>query len=98
MLSQGNKNMQTRLKEMRAKIIIMEEKLKEYERHFVRMRRCRSDRELVCRYTNFIDENPRKTYIETLKKEVDGIDVYDVQPNIAEKAYSTHNTYGKDDE
>lgn len=97
MLAQGNKNMQSKLKAYRAQIIIMEDKLKDYERHFAPIRKCRSERELVCKYTNFIDENPKKTYVELLAREVAEIDILDACKH-SEKALSCHNVYFQEED
>ena len=93
MLALGNKNLQQRLKAHRAKIIVMEDKLKDYEKHFAPLRKCRSERELVCKYTNFIDENPKKTYVEMLAKEAAEINISDATRHCTSKALSCHNTY-----
>lgn len=60
--------MQARLKELRAKIIVMEEKLKQYEKHFAPIKKNKSEKQLSCKYINFIDENPRKVYVDLLAK------------------------------
>lgn len=97
-LIQGNKNLQARLKAHRAKIIVMEDKLKDYERHFAPLRKCRSERELVCKYTNFIDENPKKTYVETLAREVAELDLSEVYRHPSTKALSCHNSYFQEED
>jgi hypothetical protein len=54
-----------------------------------------SEKELTCKYTNFIDENPKKMYVEQLAREISNIDLSDVRRQTTEKAYSAHNVYGK---
>lgn len=76
----------------------MEEKLKQYEKHFAPIRRNKSEKQLTCKYINFIDENPRKVYIDMLAREVGEINLMDVRPGVLMKAASTQNIYFKDED
>ena len=76
----------------------MEEKLKQYEKHFAPIRRNKSEKQLTCKYINFIDENPRKVYVDMLAREVAEIQLMDARPNKIQKAYSAHNIYFQDED